>query len=145
MDTEDDQLDTEEYQIVLRGPSGELMDAMVTLVYEEDDSTRLELSFGETHLSAVAPDFFDAFAQVRNTLWERKILPLCYGASRNVFPSPMSRDMGGGVKAYRLTLGQHAKREDLVFLFDTGPDIEPVLPQEQEEFYERWLASSKLA
>lgn len=136
-------MDTEEYQIVLRGFSGELTDAVVTLVQEEDDSARLELSFGEIHLSAVAPDFFDAFAQVRRRLWERKILPLCYGASRNVFPSTMSRDMGGGVKAYRLTLGQHAKREDLVFLFDTGPDIEPVTPEEQEEFYERWVASPR--
>jgi hypothetical protein len=143
----DTESDNEEYEIVLRGPSGELMDATVTLVDEESETetARLELRFGETHLSAVATDFFDAFAQVRRELWERKILPLCYGASRNVFPSPMSRDMGGGGMAYRLALGRHAMRDDLVFIFDTGPDIEPVLPQEQEEFYERWLASSKHA
>lgn len=98
MDTDDNQLDTEEYRIVLRGASGELTDAVVTLVVEEADLVRLELSFGETHLSAVAPDFFDAFAQVRSRLWEREILPLCYGASRNVFPSAMARDMGGGMK-----------------------------------------------
>ena len=34
-------------------------------------------------------------------------------------------------------------REDLVFIFDTGPDIEPVPPEEQEEFYSRWLESPR--
>lgn len=130
----------EQYKIVLRGPSGEMIDALV-MINDEPDGAHLRLVYGEERISAVAEDVFDAFGLIRCTLWERQILPLCYGASRNVFPSPMSRSMGGGVKAYRLSLGKQAKMEDLVLIFDGGPDVEAVHPREQEELYRRWLDS----
>ena len=138
MSEQDD--DIERYEIPLRLSSGETHPAEVTLLDEGEDCT-LELRFDGECLSATDEDFFDAFAQIRKVLWERGIVPLCYGASRDVFPSAMARSMGGGVKAYRRTLGAHSRLEDLVFIFDGGPDIEPVSPEEQEEFYDQWLAS----
>jgi hypothetical protein len=53
----------------------------------------------------------------------------------------MSRDMGGGVKAYRLTIGRPVSRNDLVFIFDTAPDLDIVSPEEQRAFFERYRAS----
>jgi hypothetical protein len=49
--------------------------------------------------------FFDALCAIRQRLEEQGAMLDCYGASLNVFPSGMSRDMGRGVKAYKLTLG----------------------------------------
>ena len=64
-----------------------------------------------------------------------------YGGSRNVFPSGMSRDMGSGLKAYRLTLGSTGRLEDLVGIFETGPGIEPATVDEQRAFFREWVSS----
>jgi hypothetical protein len=53
----------------------------------------------------------------------------------------MALQMGAGEAAYRLTMGEQARRENLVAIFDTGPDINPVFPTDQTSFYEHWLAS----
>ena len=76
---------------------------------------------------------------IRRELETDRILLHCYGASRNVYPSGMGRDMGAGLKAYKLTIGKRARMEDLVFIFDTGNDVEPATVSAQKEFYERWL------
>jgi hypothetical protein len=74
-------------------------------------------------------------------LEKENLLLHCYGASRNVYPSAMMRGMGTGDKAYKLHMGQPAKQEDIVSLFDTGPDVLPTTVADQEEYYERWLSS----
>ena len=66
-------------------------------------------------------------------------MPYCYGASLNVFPSAMARDMGQGLRAYKMTLGKHAKRTDLVGIFDEGTDIVPADVDAQEQFFRDWL------
>jgi len=71
------------------------------------------------------------------------LLPFCYGASLNVFPSGMSRDMGLGLKAYRLTKGHQAFNKDLVSIFDAGPDVIPSFVVNQKEYYEDWIESLK--
>jgi hypothetical protein len=69
------------------------------------------------------------------------VTPQCYGASRQCFPSGMSRSMGAaGLRIYKLELGRHARLADLVDLFDEGPDLEVSSVEEQERFYEDWLA-----
>jgi hypothetical protein len=65
----------------------------------------------------------------------------CYGASLNVFPSGMARDMGGGVMAYKLTLGQRGRMQDLVCIFDTGPNVQPTTVASQREYFDGWLKS----
>ena len=133
-------MEHEQYRLTLRGPSGEILESMVTIV-EEPESFQLEVHLRDEIFSGEAGDVFEAFAQARGSLWRRGILALCYGASRNVFPSPMARDMGGGMKAYRLAIGHQALSKDLVFIFDTGPDVDPVPPEEQAAFYNQWLVS----
>lgn len=50
------------------------------------------------------PDFFEAFCRIREALGPWELLPSCYGASRDVYPSGMARDMGDGLSAYRMRL-----------------------------------------
>jgi hypothetical protein len=86
-------------------------------------------------------DYFEAFCRIREKLEADGIRPFCYGANRNVYPSGMSRDMGGGLMAYKLTLGQPSRSADLVNIFIVGLDVEPVSVSEQREFYLSWVAS----
>jgi hypothetical protein len=86
-----------------------------------------------------ASDFFDAFCRVRERLEPLGLKPLCYGASRNVFPSSMARDMGEGLKAYKMRLGQPATV--LVSIFAEGPDVEPASVATQHAFWGAWLRS----
>lgn len=86
-------------------------------------------------------DLFDAFCEVRSKLQSIGLIPFCYGASLDVYPSRMSREMAGGGRAYRLTLGKPASRDDLVDIFDSGPDVMPASVENQREFFNDWLAS----
>jgi hypothetical protein len=110
---------------------------------ENQDQVRLDLHIANEVITAVADTFFDALADIRRRLADRGLRPKCFGACRDVYPSPMIRSMGSGQKAYRLRLGSQAKMEDLVQIFDTDPEITPASVDEQEEFYGKWLKSLK--
>ena len=90
-----------------------------------------------------ARDYFDAFCQVRLQLEPERLIPFCYGASLNVFPSGMARDMGSGLSAYRLTVGHTPAKDALVGIFDSGPDVIPASVANQKEFFNDWLKSPK--
>jgi len=96
---------------------------------------------GQTSWTRADTDYFAALALVRRDLEAHGWLLSCYGASRNIYPSGMARDMGLGLKANKLHLGQRGRREDLVDIFTTGPDVEPASVDEQEAFHKEWLAS----
>ena len=53
----------------------------------------------------------------------------------------MGRDIGAGLKAYKMRTGQHAKPQDLVYIFSEGPDVIPAFVSPQKEFFEQWLAT----
>jgi hypothetical protein len=53
----------------------------------------------------------------------------------------MARDMGGGLRAYKLTLGQRGRMQDLVCIFDTGPNVQPTTVAAQREYFHGWLKS----
>lgn len=118
-----------------------------TLVQSEDALAsgepicRLELSFGGRRILASGSDFFEALLSLRRQIEADGTLLNVYGASRNVWPSGMSRSMGLGLKAYRMTKGKQALMRDLVNIFATGPDVEPVTVAEQEKFKDEWFAS----
>jgi hypothetical protein len=112
------------------------------LSYDEDgDACQVQLDYRGVALFGDGNDFFDALCAVRQQLEEQEALLDCYGASLNVFPSGMSRDMGRGLKAYKLTLGQRGRMQDLVRIFDTGPDVQPTTVAAQREFFDGWLKS----
>ena len=110
-------------------------------IYEEDDRIRFVLELGSETFSAVADDCFGAFCEIRKELEARDTYPRCLGATRNVFPSGMSRSMGAGVMAYRLTMGSQALRGDLVNIFDDANGSPSATVEEQERFFDEWITS----
>ena len=120
------------------GADGET--ALFTLV-ETGDDCEVQCKYRDIVVRSSAADFFEALCGVRRELAREGLVPLCYGASLNVFPSGMSRSMGGGLKAYRLTKGAQARMADLVEIFATGPDVIPALVETQVAFFSDWLAS----
>lgn len=94
---------------------------------------------GEEKVDVSAEDFFSCFCELRSLL--KDFIFLCKGAKINVYPSRMSRQMANGVKAYELTLGQQALRENLVDIFDYDDIGFSSSPKEQYDFYQKWLSS----
>jgi hypothetical protein len=94
-------------------------------------------------ISADAHDYFEALSDVRLMLEKEGLFPFCYGASLNVFPSRMAREMGRGKAAYRMEMGKQATRENLVRIFEHGPDVIPSPVVRQKEYFSDWLASLK--
>ena len=121
-------------------------DETATLVTDEEqagDVCHLSLHYRDRTLQASASDFFEALCSIRLQLEPEQLLPFCYGASLNVFPSGMARDMGAGLSAYRLAAGRHARQADLVGIFDSGPDVVPASVANQQQFYDAWLRSPR--
>ena len=110
---------------------------------EDREMVKVSLQFNSREIASTAHDYFSAMCSIRRVLEKENGLLHCYGASRNVYPSGMCRDMGAGMKAYKMQMGSHARLSDLVCIFDTGPDISPATVDEQERFYKEWLASEK--
>ena len=102
---------------------------------------RISLEFGDSHLGATDRDFFEAFCRVREQLAKLGLIPLCYGASRNVFPSAVLRDMSDGLQAYRLQMAARINTDDFVDIFDYGADVDPVSVEIQKQFHDDWRQS----
>jgi hypothetical protein len=101
----------------------------------------LHLRLGTAEFSGEGPDYFEALCEVRRKLELRRLLVRSYGGSRTLVLSGMCRDMGSGLNGYRASLGKRPVRGDLVRIFDTGPDVEPVTVEEQRAFGREWLRS----
>lgn len=108
---------------------------------EAEDSCTLVCRYRGKNIEAHADDFFDALCEVRLKLEDEGLIPFCYGASLNVFPSAMSRQMSMGKAAYRMTLGKQALRSDLVQIFAEGSDVVPSTVERQREFFRGWIDS----
>ena len=116
-------------------------DEQISLIQSEvGRSCRLVCTVrGEKHC-VEETDFFKALQVIRRRALEPKgLIPFCYGASLKVWPSGMSRDMGRGLKAYKIEVGGQAS--DLVSIFDSGPDVIPALVAAQEAYAGDWVAS----
>ncbi len=109
--------------------------------YEVGDECRLLCAYRGKTIERSASDFFEALRLVRQQLEAENLIPVCYGASQNVYPSPMARAMDVARRAYQLTLGAQTRTGDLVDIFDVGPDIVPAYVDAQDRFYDNWLAS----
>jgi hypothetical protein len=108
---------------------------------ESDQDCWLQLVGAGIDETATGTDYFASFAEIRKKLARRNLLPQCYGSSRNVWPSGMARDMGQGLAAYKLTMGRPA--EEMVDIFASGTDIDPVEPDAQRAFARAWARSLK--
>lgn len=109
----------------------------------DENAVLLKLTLPHKAIEAQAEDFFSALTEIRARLEKSGILVENFGSSLNVYPSPMSRNMGSGEKAYKLEMGRQAMSSDLVSIFETGPDVVPSTVEDQENFYREWLKSLK--
>jgi hypothetical protein len=109
---------------------------------DDIESVKLTIVIQGEEMSAQSDrGYFRALIQIRSRLEQAGMLLECFGASEHVYPSPMIEGMGGGEKAYKLTLGKPAKMSDLVNIFDTGSDVRPATITQQQDFYNQWLKS----
>jgi hypothetical protein len=99
----------------------------------------IELRADEFDLHSAAWDFFEAFCGIRDQLATKGFFPLCYGASRYVYPSGLCRDWSAGLIAYRMEMGRVVRKGDEVKIFDTGQDVEVATVAEQKAFWRKWL------
>lgn len=118
-------------------------DEQITLHTETvGNACRLIGHFRAQSIAVEATDYFGALQTLRRRVLEPKgLIPFCYGASLDVWPSGMSRDMGLGLRAYRIKLGEPGGRS--VDIFSEGPDVIPASVAAQEEFARDWIASLK--
>ena len=117
-----------------------------TLMIRDDvpgdpESVELALTYADRKHCAVAEDCFEALIRLRLELEPLGLALVCWGASLQVYPSEMSRSMGIGDSAYRLTLGQFARMADQVNIFDSGPGLVVATVAEQEDFSRAWFDS----
>lgn len=113
-------------------------------VFSEDEANgacRLVCEYRGKVLSAEAKDYFEALCNIRVKIEKEGLIPFCYGASLNVYPSQMAREMGRGKAAYKMEMGKPALRENLVRIFEQGADVVPSPVARQKEFFNDWLAS----
>jgi len=101
----------------------------------------LALEIGDERFESAGDDVFDCLLSIRQRL-EGLGLQICVnGACIEVWPSPMSRSMGGGRRAYRMTFGQQALNKDLVDIFDMAEDGRPGTIAEQTQYRADWFTS----
>jgi hypothetical protein len=87
-------------------------------------------------------DFYTAFQRARHVFESEGCRFLCYGASLNVWPSGMVRDMGMGRTAYKLQRDRDTTLDDLVPIFESGDDVVPSTVEEQCAYANAWYENS---
>lgn len=130
----------DQYPVLLSDSHQHLFEGIFMLDEDVEPCTVTFVYAGE-RLTQTGEDHFAAFCAIRRLLEHRGLLVACYGASLQVYPSPMARAMGTGLYAYKLTMGQPAHPRDLVSIFATGPDVHPATVDQQAAFSDAWLAS----
>lgn len=112
--------------------------------YMEHPPWKVSLVMGDlVNIESGGDDLFEALVNVRIEAEKFGILTLCNGARKDVYPSAMSRSMGGGVMAYKLEKGKQARRSDMINIFESCDESQIASPTDQRRFYESWLESLK--
>ena len=124
-------------------PNGQNLSAMFELDFgtQEDETVSVKLIFANRKLFSKGDTFWEALTKLRIDLEKENILIACFGSCANVYPSPMILNMGEGRQAYRLTHREQAKKKNLVDIFESDNDVQPVTVKEQENYYSKWLTS----
>ena len=129
----------DQYTVFLIG--GDDNERAVFSLRDEGYDCHLRCEYRDNVIERSATDYFQALCDVRARLADEGLIPFCYGSSLNIYPSGMARDMGQGLKAYKLTLGEQVKMADLVDIFAEGPGVVPSSVERQERFYREWITA----
>jgi hypothetical protein len=134
-------------EIFLIDASGQMLPAAVELGCRDwtDDrrhtECRIKLRWAGGEIQCIDWHFFEAFKRVREQLALQYLYPMCYGASRKIVITGMGVDMGLGLKVYKAEIGRFPSRNQLVYIFDSGEDVDPVSVEVQQEFQREWRES----
>ena len=110
-------------------------------LFDGDDRV-LRYRWPNSQLEECVGDVFEALGMVRRRIERESLVPFCWGASLDVYPSGMSRNMSAGLRAYQLRMGELARTADLLRSFDAGRRRDRSFPIEaQERRWRAWLAS----
>lgn len=135
-------MNIETHQLKAINPEHGMHDLVLEVREVGDDyllSCRLPLS--DALLTGQADDCFAALQIIRREAEGRDWKICCKGARRNVWPSAMSRQMGGGVKAYVLKMGQQAQADSLIEIFDDDDPEWYSWVSDQEAYANAWFES----
>lgn len=120
--------------------SKEKHSGVITLTVDQECSVKVaEPRGGEWN--GEGKDLFKALSAVREKMEPHDLYILCNGSRKDVTPSGMSRAMGKGRKAYRISLGKQAFKEDLLDIFDPVEPEQTATIQQQKDFYQQWIKS----
>lgn len=105
------------------------------------DPPCIQLKLNDSNFISAGDDLYSCLANLRKQLPDVEFL--CKGSKINVHPSRSTRQMTAGLLAYELTMGEQARRSDLVNIFDYDDNNLTNEPGEQNSFFEAWLTSLK--
>jgi hypothetical protein len=88
-------------------------------------------------------DLFECLIDLRQEIEKKNWKLLCNGSRIDVYPSRMLREMNGAGRAYILKIGEQARTEDIVHIFDYAALELIGSISEQENFHETWFRSLK--
>lgn len=108
---------------------------------EEAGVCRLRAIYRNQVIDLMASDFFEALCQVRDIMALSGLGPLCYGASLDVYYVDGGEQLGKGMFAHRLVMGQEPEEADMVETFATGADVCPATVVDQKKYYQQWRLS----
>jgi len=118
---------------------GTIIDGSLEVI--EQASWKLVLTGLNDTFEGSGEDCFSALVSLRENLDQIGVRLLCMGARLDVYPSGMSRNMGGARKAYINKLGAPALNSDLVDIFDyTTPETVGSVV-DQTTFHKKWMES----
>jgi hypothetical protein len=116
-----------------------LIDAQ--LYVETGNAPYVKLTYGEFDSGIIHGTFvYQAMQNLHLVLDQKGIKLLCNCFRYDVRPSGMSIDMGGGIRAYKMRMGEAAS--ETVNIFDSTDDINSIVSlEEQKSFFLKWLES----
>jgi hypothetical protein len=135
-------MDTDQYRLKAFNVEHGLHDVTIEVREVGDEyllSCKLPVS-GEL-LTGQADDCFAALQALRRKAEGQNWMICCKGARRNVWPSAMSRQMGGGVKAYVLEMGRQGRVDSMVEIFDEDTPESYSTVTDQEAYAHAWFKS----
>jgi hypothetical protein len=98
---------------------------------------------GIGRFSRKSNDYFGALIHIRRELEAKQIRLLCWGARKDVWPSGMQRDMGGGMTAYQL-LGDGTNNPDARSIFEYASPETIGTVDEQKDNAEKWYQKARM-
>ncbi len=128
-----------ECMVKVMGNTSESKAQIVLDFNKENGLYRMQFKLADSVLEEEGSDYFNMFCTIRRSLEKIRVMPICYAASLNVYPSQKLIDEELGLLAYRLTPQQPPTLDDVLFIFDTGPDVIPSTVEKQGAYWNEWL------